>query len=117
MSKSLPCFRKISKIFQLLRDFLLENGDLRAIFDDGADGFIPQSRHLFNLLPVPDRKNASRKAVFWWGNQHARNLQGLQSGLNAGTAGKRCCPGLTEVPLEARNFGVAYKGISLCDLW
>jgi hypothetical protein len=47
---------------------------------------------------------------------YARNLQGLKSGLNARTAGKRCCPGLAEVPLEARYFGIAYEGLSLGNL-
>jgi hypothetical protein len=36
--------------------------------------------------------------------------------LNASTAGKRCRPRLTQIPLKAGYLGVAYEGLSLCNL-
>lgn len=56
LSRSLPRFSKFSKAFQLLRNFFLEHRDICAIFDYGANGFVPQARHLFNLLSIPGRK-------------------------------------------------------------
>lgn len=63
--ESWTCFRKVSKTFQLLRDFLLEHGDLGAVPDYSPNSLISQAPHFFNLLPVADYRSVSRREHYW----------------------------------------------------
>jgi len=52
-------FRNVSEVFQLLRNSLLEHGDLGAAFHYGTDGLVSQACHLFDLFSIPECKKAT----------------------------------------------------------